>query len=163
MIEIEKTTEDILDMKIIDQLHNSTLNFSKTSLEIKKLLFVLISAALPSLIVLANNKLDYSLFITLYVLIITFWFLDGYTYYYQEKLREKMDKHFFNIKKRNIIPSSIRDTKEIGIETGFTLSKERNSKFRIIRSVFNWSSAIYPLLIAMNTLGLILFYFGIIK
>ena len=32
--------EDKIDWKKIDQLHNATINFSKNSLEIKKLLFV---------------------------------------------------------------------------------------------------------------------------
>ena len=109
--EYKKSLEDEIDWKIIDQLHAATLNFSTTSLELKKLFFVLVGIAVPTLIKLAGDELDLSLFVTIYLISSTFWLLDSFTYFYQEKLREKMDKHFMQIRIRNI---GTIDVPEIG-------------------------------------------------
>ena len=148
-MEYKKSLEDEIDWKIIDQLHTATLNFSTTSLELKKMLFVLIGIAVPSLIKLAGDKLDRSLFITIYILTLTFWILDSFTYFYQEKLREKMDKHFNNIKVRNACVEVM--------EADFTLENSRTSKSRFWRSAYNPSTRIYPLLILINLFSSILF------
>lgn len=79
--EYKKSLEDEIDWKLIDQLHLATVNFSTMSLELKKLFFVLVGIAVPSLLKLAHDKLDISFFITLYILTITFWFLDSFTYF----------------------------------------------------------------------------------
>jgi hypothetical protein len=137
--EYKKSVDDEIDWKIIDQLHSATLNFSTTSLELKKLLFVLICAAVPILIKLADDKLDISLFVTIYLLSFTFWYLDSFTYFYQEKLREKMDKHFKSIKDRNteslIVPGEQREN--------YTLENNRTSSDRIRRSLVNSFVRIY--------------------
>jgi len=157
--EYVKTVEDEIDWKVIDQLHSATLNFSNTSLELKKLYFVLVGIAVPSLIKLAHDKLDISLFVTLYLLTITFWFLDSYTYFYQEKLREKMDKHFNSIKNRNkdtiIIPEN--STVEITIEAS------RKSENRLWRSISNVSVRLYFIFLLLNSFALFLFLNDIIK
>lgn len=88
-------------MEKIDQLHNATINFSKNSLEIKKLLFVVIGISTPLIINLCNNQLDVALFISLYIIIFSFWIFDSYTYYYQKKLRFQMDHYFEQILTRN--------------------------------------------------------------
>jgi hypothetical protein len=66
--EYKKSVQDEIDWKIIDQLHSATLNFSSTSLELKKLLIVLIGITVPVLVKLAGDKLDLSLFVTIYLL-----------------------------------------------------------------------------------------------
>ncbi len=157
-MEYKKTLEDEIDWKIIDQLHTATLNFSTTSLELKKLLFVLIGIAVPSIIKLAGDKLDISLFVTVYLLGLTFWFLDSFTYFYQEKLREKMDKHFSNLKTRNT---------EVLILTGnineeFTLENNRTSSDRIKRSITNPSVRLYMFVVGLNTIAFILYLTEII-
>lgn len=156
--EYKKTVEDEIDWKIIDQLHSATLNFSTTSLELKKLLFVLVGIAVPSLIKLAGDKLDLSLFVTIYLLSVTFWALDSFTYFYQEKLREKMDKHFSLIKERNseILISSNE------VSDDFTLENDRTSTHRIRRSVLNSSAWVYMAVIALNTVALLLYAFDFI-
>ena len=153
--EYKKSLEDEIDWKIIDQLHSATLNFSTTSLELKKLLFVLIGIAVPSLIKLAGDKLDISLFITVYLLALTFWFLDSFTYFYQEKLREKMDKHFSQIKSRNAHTLILSDKRV----DDFTLENDRTAKDRFIRSVINPSVRLYILVIGLNTIAFILYLF----
>lgn len=156
--EYKKSLEDEIDWKIIDQLHSATLNFSSTSLEIKKIFFVLTGFAVPALIKLANNKLDTSLFITLYLLALTFWFLDSFTYFYQEKLREKMDKHFRNIKERNSDVLILVEKKE----HDFTLENTRTSTNRLNRSLINPSVYIYICVLGLNSIALYLFLIGLI-
>lgn len=156
--EYKRSLEDEIDWKIIDQLHTATLNFSTTSLELKKLLIVLVGIAVPSLIKLAGDKIDTSLFITIYLLSLTFWFLDSFTYFYQEKLREKMDTHFSRIKMRNATILLLRDKEA----EDFTLENNRKSKNRIKRSATNLSVRLYMFLIGLNTLAYILYLKGII-
>lgn len=151
--EYKKSLEDEIDWKVIDQLHSATVNFSKTSLELKKLFFVLIGIAVPSLIKLAHNKLDISFFITLYILTFTFWFLDSFTYFYQEKLREKMDKHFNQIKSRNKETLIMADN----LKQEITLESNRTQEKRMWRSVSNPSVSFYFFLFVLNTIGIILF------
>ena len=157
--EYKKSLEDEIDWKIIDQLHTATLNFSTTSLELKKLLFVLVGIAVPSLMKLAGDKLDTSLFVTIYLLALTFWFLDSFTYFYQEKLREKMDKHFSQIKTRNIEALILLDKKA----EDFTSENNRTSVDRIKRSITNPSVRLYMFVTGLNTLAYILYLTGIIK
>jgi hypothetical protein len=156
--EYKKSLEDEIDWKIIDQLHTATVNFSTTSLELKKLLFVLVGIAVPSLIKLAGDKLDLSLFVTIYILTLTFWFLDSFTYFYQEKLREKMDKHFNELKNRNIEALIITDKKT----EEFTLENSRTSSDRIFRSATNPSVRLYMFVIGLNSIAFILYLNGLI-
>ncbi len=158
MKDYKKSLDDEIDWKIIDQLHTATVNFSTSSLEIKKLFFVLIGIAVPSIIKLSGDKLDLSLFVTLYILTFTFWFLDSFTYFYQEKLREKMNRHFNEIKSRNKEALIITDS----INQGLIIESNRTSENRIWRSAFNPSVRFYIVLIALNTLGLWLFLIGYI-
>jgi hypothetical protein len=158
--EYKRSLEDEIDWKVVDQLHTATLNFSTTSLELKKMFFVLVGIAVPTLIKLSDSHLDLSLFVTLYVLTITFWSLDSYTYFFQEKLREKMDNHLKNIKDRNrphVIVGYRNDLQE------FTLENSRTPKNRRWRSATNSSVALYYILFGLNTVGLTLFLTGAIK
>ena len=149
--EYKKSLEDEIDWKVIDQLHAATVNFSTSSLEIKKLFFVLIGVAVPSIIKLSGDKLDLSLFITLYILTFTFWFLDSFTYFYQEKLREKMNWHFNEIKNRNKESLIITDAIK---EEGIIIESTRTRKNRIWRSAFNPSVRFYIVLFTLNSFGL---------
>ncbi|WP_100841402.1 hypothetical protein [Flavobacterium sp. 5] len=158
-IEYKKSIEDEIDWKIIDQLHTATLNFSTTSLELKKILLVLIGIAVPSLIKLAGDKLDTSLFITIFLLALTFWFLDSFTYFYQEKLREKMDSHFNDIKNRNKETLILTEIKS----DNFTLENSRTSSDRVKRSLINPSVRLYMFVIGLNAIAFILYLTEIIK
>lgn len=157
--EYKKSLEDEIDWKIIDQLHTATLNFSTTSLELKKILFILVGIAVPSLIKLAGDKLDTSLFVTIYLLSVTFWLLDSFTYFYQEKLREKMDKLFNQIKKRNIEVLILAEKKE----DDYTLENNRTSTDRIKRSLTNHSVRLYMFVIGLNSIAFFLYLIGLIK
>lgn len=151
-MEKDKNIENEIDWKIIDQLHNATSNFSKNSLEIKKLLFVVIGISTPLIINLCSNKLDKSLFVSFYFFIIPFWILDSFTYYYQEKLRDKMNDKFNSISRRNEHKSFEYKVTE------YTLPNNRTKKKRIVRSLFNLSHlAFYGSLIILTTIGFLLY------
>ncbi|MDN3671562.1 hypothetical protein QWY99_00590 [Flavobacterium branchiarum] len=157
-IEYVKSLDDEIDWKIIDQIHTATLNFSTTSLELKKIFLVLIGIAVPSLIKLAGDKIDTSLFVTIYLLALAFWSLDSFTYFYQEKLREKMDVHFANIKNRNL--PTLTSKPVIGDD--FTLENSRTSSNRIRRSIVNLSVMLYMFVVGLNTVALVLYLMEII-
>jgi hypothetical protein len=155
--EYKRTLDDEIDWKVIDQLHNATSNFSAASLELKKLLLILVGIAVPSLIKLAGDKLDISLFVTLYILITAFWFLDSFTYFYQEKLREKMDKYFNKIKIRHKEDTLIVTNQQ---KDDFTIESKRDDKNRLYRSAFNCSHVLYWVLLAVNSFGILLHITG---
>lgn len=116
------------------------------------MLFVLIGIAVPVLIKLAGDILDLSLFVTLYIIIIAFWFLDGFAFHYQEKLRRKMDDKFNEIVKRN--KPDVKENKT------FTIDNKKTTK---LHSIINTSLSIYLVLILLNTIALFLYLSGIIK
>lgn len=140
--------EEKINFKKIDQLHNATLNFSKASIQMKQMMITLAAIVAPIIVKLSADKLNLALFISMYLIIIVFHSLDGFTYYYQKKLREMMNYHF------NLIQGQTNPPK--------TLSKWEKVKI-IIKSVFNSSTLIYPFLALINTIGLFLYLFGIIK
>lgn len=149
-MERDEKIEERIDWKNIDQLHNATVNFSKNSLEIKKLLFVVIGISTPLIINLSNNKLDTSLFISLYIILIPFWIFDSYTYYYQKKLRAKMEGLFIEIKNRNLNTTDV--------------FQEKSQIKQIIMALFNLSHlCFYGILLILITLIFILYLMDIIK
>lgn len=149
-MENSENIEDKIDWKKIDQLHNATINFSKNSLEIKKLLFVVIGISTPLIINLCNNQLNVALFISLYIIIFAFWVFDSYTYYYQKKLRFQMDYYFEQVLSRNT------NTQQE------TFKKEKT--FEMIKiSLFNWSHfCFYGILTIVIIILNLLFCYNII-
>lgn len=160
MTEYKKTFEDEVDWKIIDQLHNVTNKFSSSSLEFKKIYFVILGISIPIIFKLCGEKFDISLLFSPLIVSIFFWFLDSFTYYYQEKLREKMDTHFEKLRIRNNPISIIEDHKQILHRKEYTLENKRTSHNRIFRSIFNNSSAFYPTLIILNLILIFCHYAG---
>jgi hypothetical protein len=145
--------EDQIDWKIIDQIHAETMNFSKTSLELKKLFFLLISIAVPSLFKISGDRVELSLFITLYLLSITFWSLDSFTYFYQEKLRLKMDQHFTRIRNRN---ADVPILSETSVDQ-FSISNNSSPFKKIKKSVFNPSVQLYLVVVVLNTIATLVY------
>ncbi len=115
----QKKIADALTKIQIDQLHKSTLNFSNQSFEIKKLWVVTLTAL--GTIVFGLGNFDFSSEnISLYCglsfsITLVFWMLDGYTYYYQKKLRYQMIEEEHKIYQRhdmdcNLCPFSGKPT-----------------------------------------------------
>jgi hypothetical protein len=147
--EYKSTFEDEVDWKIIEQLHSATSRFSSVSTELKKMYLILIGIAIPTIIKLSNNSLDLSLFVTLYIFTLTFWYLDSYTYFHQENLRSKMDIRFNSLKERNTIKSEDNSNEAID---EYTLENNRTATDRWKRAFKDSSLRIYHVFLTLNTL-----------
>lgn len=145
--------EDQIDWKVIDQLHTETMNFSKTSLELKKLFFILVSIAVPSLFKLSDERIEISLFITLYLLSITFWSLDGFTYFYQQKLKLKIEEHFNKIRNRN---SDVPILSESSVNQ-FAIFNNKSVLSNLKKSLFNPTVQLYIVVIILNTIATVIY------
>lgn len=155
----EKSLKDEIDFKIIDQLHAATINFSNSSIELKKLYVVIIGIAIPAITKLTGGELDMALFVTIYLVSLAFWYLDSFTFFYQEKLRFSINERFKLIKKRAQIASPA-DKPEV---SDFVLEASRTDRQRLMRSFWNRSIAIYVIFLVLNTLGLFLYLFELIQ
>lgn len=184
MNEYKKSLDDTIDWAIIDQLHSATARFSTTCTEVKKIYISVLAIVVPVIIQLSGNeqdkfKLDHSLFVSIYIITPIFWYLDSYSYYYQEFLRSLIDKRFEKIKSRHLIQDeenkssnlgkSAENNKEVSheepkviLKEEYTLDDKRKANDRLWRSIKNPSVMIYPVILAINTILFILFICRII-
>jgi len=132
----ERSLPDELNWNQINQLHNATSVLSKQSFEIKKICLTLEIASLTLMAKFSNNTLDYSFFIAGLIIPFTFYILDVMTYFYQDRLREKMIIEENKIRVRNDQDEKIND----------------KNKFRFYRSIKNSSHLIYLVLIIIDTI-----------
>lgn len=157
--EYKTSFEDEVDWKIIEQLNGATSRFSSASIELKKMYLILVGIATPAIIKLSNGSLDYSLFVTLYILTVTFWYLDSFTFFHQENLRAKMDERFQRLEDRNIINEQLENNSN----EEFTLERNRTRADRWKRAFKDSSVRIYQVFIILNTIAFVLFLAQIIK
>lgn len=143
-----------IDWKIIDQLHNAVLNFSKNSMQAKKIMFTLLGIFIAAMLQASSFCAIIKWFPVVIGIIILFWAFDAYTYFYQEKLRAAMDVRFEAIKKRYA---------ETGGSDEFTLPDKRQKGCRFWRSIFNGSVAFYPVIIVVIVVCWILIANGVIR
>jgi len=178
MNEYKKSLEDTIDWAIIDQLHAATARFSATCTEVKKIYISVLAIVVPLILQLSGNEqdkfqLDYSLFISIYVITPIFWYLDSYSYYYQEFLRSVIDERFKKIKKRNLNQDSIdlildnspnksketvTEGQKLPLTEEYTLDDKRKENDRFWRSIKNSSVIIYPLVLIINTILFVFFH-----
>ncbi|PKQ63230.1 hypothetical protein BZG02_10815 [Labilibaculum filiforme] len=148
-----KITDEI-DFKVVDQLHAATLNFSNTSIELKKMYVIIIGIAVPALLILNKQNLDTSIFVVLYLLSVIFWLVDSFTYHHQVKLRLIGNKKLNEIYNRN--------------NYNFNKTKPKNfiidpfRKNEIINALCNSSHILYYLCFLVNSIGFILYKFDFI-
>lgn len=122
-----------------EQLHNATLNFSKTCFELKKLCVTIIMGIITISISLNEDIPELVLMCIIATITILFYILDVFTYYYQDSLRSKM---FF-------LEKTFKDTNNLPQEAG----NNKHEKRRKLRSLFNWSMLIYLLIIAFDVIA----------
>jgi hypothetical protein len=103
MTEYKRSCEDELDWISVDQLHEATLQISKSCFEFKKICVGLIGAALAVLVKLTDNDLDHSYFVIPLLICFGFWVADSSAYYFQRKTRSAMNKKLYAIAQRNSI------------------------------------------------------------
>lgn len=154
-VNIPKEKRDIdseIDWKIIDQLHNAVLNFSRNSMQAKKIMFTLLGFFVTAMIQAPNLWAVVRWFPMVIAIVLLFWAFDAYTYFYQEKLRAAMDVRFEALRKR--YPGNTADD--------YTLPKDRQKKGRFWRSVFNGSVLFYPVIVVAVTVCWVLIVKGVI-
>ena len=153
---MEKPVKIELNLKQIDQLHNATLQFSNFCFEIKKTCIATIFIVLTFVVTFTNKELDLSIFIISYITVICFWLLDSTAYFYQVKLRTMMNGKFSTV----LTLSGETPENDAAIED----SRSNESLFKkLFSSSFNASMILYYILLALNTIGLILFSCNVIK
>lgn len=152
--EEKRDIDSEIDWKIIDQLHNAVLNFSRNSMQAKKIMFTLLGIFIAALLQLDEIRDALRWLPVMIVIVFLFWAFDAYTYYYQEKLRALMDVRFHSLKRR--YPST-------NPEDEFTLPDSRTSCGRFWRSIFNGSVLFYPLIIILIVVFGVLIWKGVIQ
>ncbi len=135
--EYKRTCEDELDWTDIGQLHDATLQISKSCFEFKKLCVGLIGAALAVLVKLTDSELDYSYFAVPLLICLGFWVADLTAYYYQRSTRKAMDKKLRAIAKRNSLTNYGRND----IEASW------------FGAAFNLSMSLYYVLACLGAIG----------
>ena len=141
-----------IDWKIIDQLHNAVLNFSRNSMQAKKIMFTLLGIFMAAMVQAPDLCVLVKWFPVIIAIVVLFWAFDAYTYYYQEKLRAAMDVRFESLRRR--YPGDSEDE--------YTLSEKRQKKGRFWRSMFNGSVLFYPVIVACVVVCWVLILKGVI-
>lgn len=142
-----------IDWKIIDQLHNAVLIFSRNSMQAKKIMFTLLGVFVAAIVNAPTLFYITKWFPVILGIVVLFWAFDAHTYYYQEKLRAAMNDRFEALKRR--YPGT-----EIRVE--YTLPEYRKTGCRIWRSFFNVSVFFYPAIIFVLALCWLLIDRGVI-
>jgi hypothetical protein len=134
--EYKRSCEDELDWATVNQLHEATLQISKSCFEFKKICVGLIGASLAVLVKLTDNNIDHSYFIVPLLICFGFWIADFSAYYFQRKTRNAMSKKLKAIALRNSISEYVSTELEVSW----------------FSAAFNHSMSLYY---ALATLGLI--------
>lgn len=121
-----KDIKDKLSWDKIRQLHEAVSNFSKQSFDIKKLWITVEVSAITLMLTLKMNDVKFIVMVSTSILVF-FFLLDSMTYYYQDKLRQIMANEQNAIRERS----------------GLKKEKVPRTKYRIIRSLINWSHLLY--------------------
>jgi hypothetical protein len=101
--EFKRSCEDELDWTTVEQLHEATLQISKSCFELKKLCIALIGIAITLVTKLAPTT-SVRGYIALTILIcLFFWIADTTAYYYQKSTRRIMSNTIKRIAQRNKI------------------------------------------------------------
>ncbi|EMH2329680.1 hypothetical protein RRR72_001361 [Citrobacter freundii] len=141
MEEYKKSCEDELDWVVVNQLHEATLQMSKSCFEFKKICVGLIGAVLAVISKLTNGEVNHSYFYILLILCFGFWIADSSAYYFQRKTRSIMEGKLAALAKRNSIQSYSSDKLEVSW----------------FKAAFNYSMVLYHIFIAIDIIGWIIF------
>lgn len=145
--EYQKSCEDELELIEIQQLHESTLQISKSCFEFKKLCVGLIGAAIAVLVNLSGNEINHSLFFIPLLICFGFWIADFTAYYYQRSTRAVMNGKLSSIAQRHSIDNFQRN----------------NVSTNWFNSAFNLSMSLYYVLGLLLIGGWISYIFDWIK
>ena len=127
----ERPCEDELDWKDVDQLHQATLQISKSCFEYKKLCISFLGVSTALIVKFTENSLNHTVFVLGLLICVGFWISDATGYYFQKKLRKQLDERMYSIANRNNYSSYARPP----------------NKASTLKSLFNGSMVFYYVLI----------------
>lgn len=132
-------TQNDLDEKSIDQLHDAVVEFSKNCFELKKLCATVVGTTL-TLLAAFTEQLSVPTFFAAIGLVTTFfWMADAQSYFYQEKIRIQMKAFQNSISSRLSTPLIVDG---VGMPIS-DVRVERSRYKRVVLSIFNWSMMFY--------------------
>jgi hypothetical protein len=146
MSEYKKNCKDEIYWNEVNQLHEATLQISKSCFEYKKLCVGLIGASLIVLGKLTDNSLDHSYFVLPLLICMGFWIADFIAYYYQRLTRKNMNDRIRIIANDNELPDL--EIKLIDVSWR--------------KSAFNLSMSLYFVFATFSVVGWALFLNGCI-
>ena len=155
----DKSLQDELDLKLLDQLAATVSQISNFCFETKKFCITTEFVAMSLLVKFTVDKLDHSLFVAGIAIPFCFWFLDAVAYFYQVRLRGKMNSIQDGMILRNVGAVAVSNA-----STVIEKSRLNKSKIRLVRNAaINHSMWTYALLGGIDLLTWMLFGAGIIK
>lgn len=158
-----KSLKDEIDWKVIDQLHAAVAQISGFCFEAKKLCvtveFVVVGViATFTKDASGNPELDHSIFVAAFLIPLFFWILDAVGYFYQEKIRSKMEKIQERILQRNGFDRSSDTNPFMGDKR-----ISRSGKSKVFFAIFNHSMWLYWLLIFVSAMVWAMYFLGAIS
>ena len=99
--EHKTSCEDELDWKDVDQLHQAILQISKSCFEYKKLCISFLGVSTALIVKFTENSLNHTVFVLGLLICVGFWISDATGYYFQKKLRKRLDERMCSIAERN--------------------------------------------------------------
>jgi hypothetical protein len=155
----DKSLQDELDLKLLDQLAGTVSQISNFCFETKKFCITTQFVVMTLLVRFTSDKLDRSLFVAGIAIPFCFWFLDAVAYFYQVRLRGKMNSIQDGMILRNV--GAVAESEASPVIEKSRLNK---SKFKLIRNAaINHSMWTYALLGGIDLLTWILFGAGVVK
>lgn len=139
----------------IEQFHAAVLQISRNCFVLKQICTALLVGILTLLYGL-DDELSEAFFVAGVAIPLGFWFLDAMSYFYQEKLRMRINDSFYEIRRRSA------QTQVLG-RHGDVIELERSAEKRHLRSVFNHSMWLYPLLIIASGILWVMYSLELIR
>ncbi|MBF0144923.1 MAG: hypothetical protein HQL84_00210 [Magnetococcales bacterium] len=126
----EKSLEDELDWKLLDQLYGAVVQIGGFCYDVKKLCVTTLTASMVFLTKFSSGTSAIGLFQVSLMIVVGFWLVDSVAYYYQRKLRGLMEEVNNRILKNNSIqteglkwrvidPVLLRQTKPMLVYSSF--------------------------------------------
>lgn len=94
-------TNDVIDWKIVDQLHDATLKISNDCFEYKKLCVAVVAGVIALMVKFGSEDNLEFVFAVCGLVCLGFWFSDSTAYFYQRSLRRRMTEKINKIAERN--------------------------------------------------------------
>lgn len=157
MCEYKKSCADEIDFTMAEQMHAAALQISKTCFDLKKLCVIFLGTSMAILIRITDNSIDHSLFVVGLVLITGFLISDATAYFFQRRLRVKINDRLQNIEDRN------KDSEEKPVTKVSEDSEEKPvPKVNFCGALFNGSMSLYFVLEILYIGGWIAYAFDLI-